>query len=615
MPKLKQRSDGGYYTRDFVFGVGPRTWQINEEGVKLLARYGIKKDAEFSKSILTELIRRDLVHTGRSGIQVAGLIASEEQISPARSSSANEVMKLAFRSEGPVWTLSIFIPDLPANWVKKIPSINTFLTACLLRVDESLNVQPTQIWPGKGGFYLPVRIHEEPYTIGLLGPWPEVAELSDWLLHVPGARSSGMLFEGKEAGGILLNAGEAVIPGGSYVLLARADAHSILRMPRGVSHHSLGRQDEWEARELHLPPVIDGEMSRWFALLGHPVERPLWHMTLVSPTPQDYTAERTPVLETGQEIIIALQPPTESSEEDERMELSFRCNEIIFAKLPINATCSTAGDDNRSQIGEIKTGKITTPIYVALPINSVGTYEILSKSGLVKPLKFNATERSPVHPDSFPQIAPLEVLVLTGSRERYFKAFAGDSKPYEVNTIADAQNRSIEVEVHCLSPVDLEWSYSEFRRRRRGVSASDVMEHLQADLNESLLAKHLFMLHVDAGAFGDLRIHILPETDVQLNAGAYSHQIEALSANTFQRARWLAHTLCALASGRDDLYVPLTRRVQTALGKFDSVPECASLARLKRAPQSLISHVISLARAVDLAAPYIPSGNRKGPHD
>jgi len=66
MPTLEKRiEDGGYYIRDFVRGEY-RTWQVQGEGVRILARRGITEGERFSKDLFMDLMTKRLVYHGDS---------------------------------------------------------------------------------------------------------------------------------------------------------------------------------------------------------------------------------------------------------------------------------------------------------------------------------------------------------------------------------------------------------------------------------------------------------------------------------------------------------------------------------------------------------------------
>jgi len=116
--------------------------------------------------------------------------------------------------------------------------------------------------------------------------------------------------------------------------------------------------------------------------------------------------------------------------------------------------------------------------------------------------------------------------------------------------------------------------------------------------------KCMFVLHIDAGNFGSLRLHFLP-----LVRPSSDNSIEiasAVSTDTImiaQRVRWLSVAIPALArQGVSTVSIPSD--IQRSLVQLKSIP----LTQLSRVPVSLLPHLKVLAQLLDTPTCNLMSG-------
>jgi hypothetical protein len=135
--------------------------------------------------------------------------------------------------------------------------------------------------------------------------------------------------------------------------------------------------------------------------------------------------------------------------------------------------------------------------------------------------------------------------------------------------------------VRCPVPVDVSWSFGQIRGRSRRVHPEEVQDQLAADLSEGLTSGHLFLLQVDAGNFGRLRVHLLPATTAQLRTVACKgpSNTGALPPGIAQRARWLCRAMPTLMRRPDVTAVPLPSDVRAALVELEDVPGALAIAK------------------------------------
>ena len=404
----------------------------------------------------------------------------------------------------------------------------------------------------------------------------------------------GTLFKGEEEGGVRLRAGNPIISDTSYYFVVDANISpslikkQILPIPSQVQPRLLGRLEEWEAWAVQIPDEVDDRTREWCNQIGHPLEKPLWRLQVVSPPPLRYSSSGLPIFEIGVEAIIAVFPPRQPLDAATPTELVIECNNSQVSYLPIY-TKSNLFEKSHPFEDDIRRG---LPIYFALPLHSVGIYRIRSILGRVIPLTFTT-----IPPAGFEvglatlteQPSPLKITVTNNTSNICIRAFDSSHLKTDLPYISEESLPTIEVD--CPSPIDVYWSCGEIHGQRQALTSRDVNSYLSDHLALASTNKCMFILHVDAGNFGFLRLHFLPLTEPVSDI--------AFDATTIsQRVRWLSVAVPALArQGASTVYIP--GDIKQSLAQLKSLPHGAALARLTQVPVSLLPHLTMLSRLLD----------------
>lgn len=591
MPFLRRKLDGGYFIRTHTSGFN--TLQVSEEGVAFLKCHGIGENKEVPQRLLRQLLDIKFAFTTNTGIREEPLPSALLPASPI-----GDGLPIAIEENEHGWSLSILFPELHLEWVKETVSgpHATVIQECGFRLD-SINhstLSATRLWPGKGGAACFVKPHKQPYTVEPIGPWPSSWDLHDWIQDVRGLEPMGTLFMGDEEGGVRLRAGKSITPGTSYYLVVQANALSfltkkqILSIPSTVQPHLLGQNDEWEAWVIHIPSKVDDLTREWCTRINHPLEKPLWRLELVSPPPLRYSTSRIPIVEVGTEAIIAAFPPSTALEATNSIELIIECDDPQTSNTSIHM--KTSLEDN---IGQER------PIYLALPLHVVGTYRVRSMVDRVAPFTFTTVSAEfETEVDAITeQPAPLKVSVANTPSHVYLHAF--DTSHHKTNLPRMSKGSLPDIEVDCLSPVNIYWSCGELRGQRQVLAPTDVTIYLAEQLHLMATNTHMFVLHIDAGNFGTLRLHFLPL--IEESPGMSTRTSSWTAADTLiiaQRARWLSVAVVAFTRhGVPTMTLP--RNLHTSLAQLEDLPGGASLAQLTRIPCVLLPYLNMLAQLLD----------------
>ena len=139
-----------------------------------------------------------------------------------------------------------------------------------------------------------------------------------------------------------------------------------------------------------------------------------------------------------------------------------------------------------------------------------------SQTNVTAPLRF-ALEVSPV--DEAADLKPLSLdLLHDGDTLGHWSAFADGvgehTVVFEDGDIATPE--MLRIEAQCLVPLNCEWRVGGQRGYARKVDASNLFDHVRADLHSALQSRESFRLTVDAGAFGRLSLVLEPPVQVEL---------------------------------------------------------------------------------------------------
>lgn len=327
MPTLSRKLDGShYYIRAFIHAVGSiATYQVTAEGVAWLEALGIptnRAGAQVSSQLLEALQGRGWAFTRGSGLHAAPVDPLLALLSsgPGRTQSGETAGQAAARGgdtgrvEAPVlaiettnaWRLVLRCAELSPGMLPQggIDAWTSLLAACRVRAVGAVSfADGLGMWPGSGGFSLPVFPGTQPYLLEFDGPWP--LPVSDaWSTPVPALASRGTLFESPEQDGRRIASGTPIELGRHYSLVREVGAGSA--PPAEFVPEPLGIVGAWEAFKLTAPDDTTPALQRFALELGHPVRAPRRTLRLVAPVPHRYTVQMQPVVSAGSPLLLVI---------------------------------------------------------------------------------------------------------------------------------------------------------------------------------------------------------------------------------------------------------------------------------------------------------------------
>lgn len=579
MPTLYRRCDGGYFIRGVVSG-SFCTWQVRDEALEILQKYGIGCTGhnDIPRWLFQELLEKGLVYTGGSGLRPT-LVPWDRSTADSHLKS----LRLALAEEAEGWSLLLLFPELPRDFLQQIDprEVEALLTRCRFLINGNCGIHAARLWPGKGGAACSVLPSESGYKVEAVGEWPASWDLSTWTTGAEGLNPTGTLFAGPNSGGLRLRPNEPLIPDTSYYLVVAIEIEgrriTPLLPPDGVWRRKVGKLYGWQAWEIQLPITADNSIREWCHCLGHPLQEPPWRLSLVSPPPYQYLVTSLPMITTGQDAIIAVSSPTGASGPDEVAEITV----VRDGALVGHVRCEPGSQQ-----------------YLAVPVNIPGIYHFAALRGRVAPLTFVATVPQPnaSDPDLTDQPPALVFTVRSGDYYTIRHALRDGPGPHELR-IPCTEHGIPEIEVSCPIPVDLSWSVGELRAKRSGIGPSEVAPCLEKGLFRSLTNGLRVILRVDAGAFGILHIQLVPSP-----AGPSLEQAppdtRPIPVAVVSRARWLAVVVAARHVGQPEVTVPLPREIHTVLADFQWCRELSVLTHIGTVSATVLPHLYALVQTL-----------------
>lgn len=491
---------------------------------------------------------------------------------------------------------------MPAEWLQQldVDALHSVLGNCKL-CHEARQLSITHLWPGGGGASLRVAPQVGPYTVEVLGAWPDAWNILSWVHAVDGLDPQGTVFAGEEEGGSRTRPDEQLVPGASYYLIAHRDfptspaKRAIQHYPTSIEVRRLIPSNGWEAWKFTLPQMIDRFTHRWCQSLGYPLEEAPWSLRVVSPPPQRYELNKTPIFTVGDEVILAASPPSDQSSFQLPPELIVYCDGF---------RCFSGSTPLPSK----------SLYYFAIPLSKAGRYQVSDavNRSKVSPCFLLAEEPGGDEPDASPVPAPLRVRLKSSSDDFLLDAFADGVGPHKRAVLCSEDSAVPLLDVICPIPVTVSWSGVGGRRAPEETEASKIAESVTPDLLKSLVSGQTFTLHLDAGSFGLLRLELVSAGFQQVAETTFSKSFaeSSLPRELLSQARWLAIAISAMERQKGVLMTPLPRQVRAILGTLAAREDCSFLSRLSRVPTSLMPHLLALARSLEKSGHLIEISKR-----
>lgn len=548
MPVLHQRKeDGGYYVRAILPGTSTiATWQITPEGVNIIrARGYLGVDVDFPPRLLKELIDRGHAYTHGLGISAAPpLHVTRADPSVARPAASARALSLVFFEEGATWKLAVRVAEIPRAWAESADNLVDALSGWQIRIEGIPPVPATRLWPGRGGALIAVMPQHQAYEVTPQGRWPDAWDVPAWLGLVPGLGPEATLFSGDD--GERLDPGATVEPGGTYIFVApdnRAARRGHRRPPAFLAPEYLGRSGAWQAWSIQLPESVDEQVRGWCTAIGYRLAEPRFRLALITP-PQGYTKTGLPIIAVGEDVVLGLM---------------------------------SAGP---SPVGEARCTFYTTCF------QEPGTFRIATDGTSAAELHVVA-ERQPLAVDTRHPPA-LRIELKWGSHKVTWHAFRDGVGPHEFRSPQSARQGLATITVHCAVPLSVSWELGATRGHRDAIAADEAGAIIAGRMQEAAQRRERLSLELDAGAYGRIRLDLVPPADA-ITTGA-----PALPPGVVRRARWLAAALQRQQDGASQ--VPLSASTRHAMERLAHLPECAALRNLRTVPAPLLPHVRSIAR-------------------
>lgn len=567
MPKLKQSPDKHYYIRDGKPYRTPQTFQIREKGLEYLKQQKVEVDGHISPAQLKWLQDHDLVFIKEEG-PPSQLV--QPTVSP--SQQREEHIFLTFEPTAQSWELSLFIPELPEEWLQAIKQGHVRGCGFAIIDDKLRHVVRLENFTKKARYLVNPQLSV--YTVEPRGSWPSDWDKNRWIHDVAGLNPSGMLFGDEKSGCIRLHPKQVVFPGNAYFFVS-SQTQSI---PHEISPHSLGTRNSWRAWRVLIPEKMNTDVhtqvAKWCAGIGHPLKEPSLQLTLISPPALQYTPKGVPMLKAAQDVLIKIAFPKDAVRVAEECELLVECDGSLVAQ----STQSIRGQG-----------------FFSFPLPIPGEYAIRERNGQVRPFTFTVTSSSS-QKMNIPE--PLKIIVSSEQHTLNLSAFdeiANQNGKYEIDLALFGKESVLTVGVFCPVPIDVTWSCGSKRGQRRGIDTGSVKDYLAECLPFAFEFHEKFSLTIDAGTFGWLDLYLNPPPNMELS-------IANLPPIVVQRMRWL--TSAIMAQAQQGRQVPLPQNVRATLGALAIQADVIPWARRTHVPEMLLPHACALAYTVERYSGY-----------
>ncbi len=474
MPRLHQRSDGGYYIKAWYTTVGFCTYQVLDAGVAQLAELKyLYEGAEIPDWLLAELRAEGFVFTGQSGV------------SPPRADDVGEALEqerplvLRIFEDDSRWSLELLLPELPREYLTdySAPELIDLLRDCGLRVAGE-ELPAVRLLPGKDNMPVPVVPSEKDYCVEAIGPWPASWSLRPWLRGARGLAPAGTVFCGPDGGGERLRAGDPMELGEEYYLACLC--HEELSPPPGVECQLVGYVAAWKAYRIRLPGTATDSLRSWCLRLGHPLERQRCRLRLVCPPPHRYLVDGTPVVTSRHATVFVAELPDRSPEMIRKDTLTLFHNGYPTCSLALEHPCSK--------------GPLCVIVRAALP----GRYRITG-SCLVAGATYEVLDDEPMVDTEYLAVQPLRATVSAGDVEEVVSSWAGTPSSCQF-TLDDCPKLTVE----CAVPTYVTVDQAGRAGLRDVLTAEQATERLALELPRVWSLGEPFVLQLDAGVYGSI---------------------------------------------------------------------------------------------------------------
>jgi hypothetical protein len=452
--------------------------------------------------------------------------------------------QLVFVEDETSWHLAIRIAELPRQWVEHAPKLVDSLRDWEICLPGVASVPAMQLWPGRGGIFIPVEPQQSAYHITAIGRWPDSWDVTRWLGTVPGLNADVTLFD--TSSGKWLYPGATLEPEGTYFLVVLVTAeHDASRwvVQSLVSPEEIGRIGSWRAWAIELPVSSETRLQSWCEAIGYRLGRPRFTMVLVSP-PSRFDEYGVPVVPRQETVVVGV--------------------------LPVGSPSAT--EDN--------------PIFYTASFQESGSFRLSLDDDTCNALQIIVEE--PVTGESLDTPPELTVDLIWGDYRVSLRSLHDGAGPHELSTESPRHNIP-DVQVRCLAPVSLLWEIDSTRGRRERELPDDVGTIIVELLRTAGRRQAAIMLHLDAGPYGRLSFS-------RIFASRASDAVTDIPPAVEQRARWLAAALGR--PSRSENVVLITASAQRTLARLANLPGCAALRGVHAVPIAFISHVHAITRLV-----------------
>lgn len=541
------------------------TLQITPEGVDYLHKHNyVSSDGDFDNKYLQHLRQKKWAFTkGLSPLKKFPKLHFEYSVDKQTNQQVPKAARLIFIETETSWQLELHLNEIPDNWMKDISDLTEALSSWYVRLGDE-KISAMKLWPGRGGYKLPVKPTVIPYELILEGEPPPQWDIPTWLSAVDQLSNGFIVFSADD--GELIPPGSLLIGGRDYYVIAPSQ----LKFPNfnfnsssSSKSKSLVTNHYWNAYQVCFSNALGDQkemkaIAEWCEKIGYYFINEQCRLMFIAPPVPRYYGKPLRVGQ-GEKIVFAV--------------------ELVKAKKKKNVEV-----EEQKEIVDIE--------YHCYTCSKPGSVEITVENDGCNILSLEVVPRDKLE---YRELQALSLYCIIEGELYEYSAYDGTSI-HQLPRLLSGDNPQVQVEIHCDVLIDLFYGNESIPRLQQ-INAPEAGVELEKLLKEAYQQNEKVSITVDAGAFGRIRLVTQPIV-VNLEAG-YSN----LPPKIVQRARWIASLLQASATNVPSL--PIVSAARKQLTMLSKIPGCAIFSSVQQVPIFIAPHVYSLLKSIQQENPKV----------